>query len=240
MARMQAFAQQSPFFNPTSAMKDARLTALFILIALLAGYPIRLDAQFVYTFGQINKANKILGYSISANGFLVPVPGSPFTAGTEPSTIAADPKGKYVYVVNSPTLVDGGNISAFRVSSTGDLSPVPGSPFGLGYYGSLVVDPAGKFLFVIDISGSSDPLQPPPPNYVSVFRIGPSGSLEQVPGSPFVAGANANPLVVDQTGQYLYVGVQDEVPFWAPEPPYIVGYQGSQYVRDHIFFFCYG
>jgi 6-phosphogluconolactonase len=209
-------------------MRNGRSTTLSILLVLVAGLAIRLDAQFVYTQGRINGANKILGFSITSTGALVPVPGSPFTAGSEPGEIVADPKGKYLYVVNLPTLTDGGNISAFRVSSAGELSPVPGSPFGRSYYRNLLVDPNGKFVFVTIISVTQDPLQPPSPDLVAAFRIGPSGSLQEVPGSPFLTGVNSGPLVTDRSGQFLYVGIDDEEPSWAPEPPYIAGYKIEQ------------
>lgn len=206
-------------------MGNGPFRILCALLVVATGFAMRLDAQFVYTMGQTNGTNKILGFGITSTGALVPVPGSPFVAGEEPIYIAADPKGQFVYVVNEPTLTAPGSISAFRVSSTGTLSVVPGSPFGADNYVNLLVDPIGKFVFaVIDVS-TLDPLQPPSPSYVAAFRIGPSGSLVEVPGSPFVTGVNLGPLVTDRSGRYLYVGVDAEEPSWAPEPPNIAGFK---------------
>jgi len=196
-----------------------------LCISLVLSFAVRLDAQFVYTAGRINGANQILGFRITSTGALTPVPGSPFTAGSEPTAIVADPKGKYVYVVNQPTLTEGGNISGFRVGSTGELSPVPGSPFGRSYYGNPTVDVNGKFVFVTILSVNNDPEVPPAPDWVAAFRIGPSGSLEEVPGSPYITDFNSGPLVTDSTGQFLYIGIDDEEPSWAPMPPYIGGFK---------------
>ena len=199
-----------------------------LCILLVLSFAIRLDAQFVYTAGRINGANKILGFTVTSTGALIPVPNSPFTAGSEPGEIVADPKGKYVYVVNFPTLTDGGNISGFRVSSNGELSAVPGSPFGRNYYGNPIVDVNGKFVFVTIISVTNDPNVPPAPDWIAAFRIGPSGSLEEVPGSPYITDVNSGPLVTDSTGQFLYIGIDDEEPSWAPLPPYIGGSKSSR------------
>jgi 6-phosphogluconolactonase len=53
--------------------------------------------------------NTVSAYSIAFNGALTPVPGSPFAAGGEPSSVAMDSTGKFAYVAN-PT---SGNVSAY-------------------------------------------------------------------------------------------------------------------------------
>jgi 6-phosphogluconolactonase len=56
----------------------------------------------------------------------MPVPGSPFTAGRGPISVAVDPTAKFAYVANFYS----NNVSAYSIGSNGALTPVPGSPFG--------------------------------------------------------------------------------------------------------------
>jgi 6-phosphogluconolactonase (cycloisomerase 2 family) len=92
------------------------------------------------------------------------------------------------------------NISAFQLNTTtGALTPVPGSPFnGRSNPHALAVDPGGKFLFVANQSA----------NNISVFAINQtSGVLTEVPNSPFASGSGSSPnvLTVDATGKFLFV-----------------------------------
>jgi len=60
---------------------------------------------------------------------LTTIEGSPFTAGTGPWGIVADPSGKYLYVANYSS----DNVSAYSInSSTGALTTIEGSPFTAG------------------------------------------------------------------------------------------------------------
>lgn len=98
----------------------------------------------------------------------------------------------YVYV-NNQSLAN--SISGYSVSSTGALTPVPGSPYLSGGVGStttcqgldrIISNAAKNLLFV---SNSSD-------QTISAFQINPaSGSLTSVVGSPFASG-----LTLDHCG----------------------------------------
>jgi DNA-binding beta-propeller fold protein YncE len=57
-----------------------------------------LRAQFVYV---ANSGGNVSAYSIGANGALMPVPGSPFAAGSDPNSVAVDPTAKFAYVANA-------------------------------------------------------------------------------------------------------------------------------------------
>jgi len=100
----------------------------------------------------------ILAFSIDPNtGSLTPVPGSPFPAGTEPNSVAADPSGRFLYEVNDPFNGTSSNeLFAFTInSSTGALTPIQGSPFTSGADTlSVSIDPTGKFLYTADFGGS--------------------------------------------------------------------------------------
>ena len=58
----------------------------------------------------------------------MPIPGSPFAAGTGPNDVAVDPTAKFAYVVN----MGSNSVSAYSIGSNGALTPIPGSPFAAG------------------------------------------------------------------------------------------------------------
>jgi Lactonase, 7-bladed beta-propeller len=150
-----------------------------------------------------------------------------------PGSLVVDPKGVYAYtIINANTSCDTSTaksttgILAFKVNSDGSTTQVGSqvpfiaeSVFILGTAnkvsppppvvpGSMVMDPAGKFLFVADRATTApDPSQPPGspnpnlyvPGAVSVFAIGSGGSVTEVAGSPFfTAGTANNPTTVSQ------------------------------------------
>jgi len=93
------------------------------------------------------------------------------------------------------------DVSGYSINrETGELTPVPNSPFQTGSVPDQVaVDPqAARFVYVTN-SGFRDNL--------SGFSIDPkTGTLTAVPGSPFLTGSFPQPVAVDQTGQFVYVG----------------------------------
>jgi 6-phosphogluconolactonase (cycloisomerase 2 family) len=114
-----------------------------------------------------------------------------------------DHPGRFVYVANSAAP----SISGFSINTTtGDLTPVPGSPFPADFFPRVfAVDPLGKFLYVgIATSFMGDSTE------IMAFSIGPSGTLTPVPGSPFNAGRNPVALAIDGSGKFLYVGNVDD------------------------------
>ncbi len=115
------------------------------------------------------------------------------------------PKAQYLYVADE----EGNDVVPFTVSSSGALTPIAlpanqiGYPTGANPYG-IKVDPCNRFVFVGNFGS----------NNVSAFqicnRIG-FGNCEvndwtllPVTGSPFIAGTQPGPLVVDPFGFYLY------------------------------------
>src|ERR1700722_7542332 len=123
-------------------------------------------------------SNTVSGYAINpTSGALTPIPGSPFTVGTNPHAVALDPSSKFLYVANRAS----NNISAFTVNlSTGALTEVPGSPFAAGYEpDGLAMYPSGKFLY------ASNELSA---NVYAYLIDGETGALTPINGSPFPAG----------------------------------------------------
>jgi len=86
----------------------------------------------------------VFGFTVGSGGVLSPVAGSPFVAGVQPSAIASDSTGKYVYVTDFVR----GNVLGFSVTS-GVLASLSGSPYPAGNQPSaLVVDPAYGYAYV--------------------------------------------------------------------------------------------
>src|SRR3989441_4985649 len=107
-----------------------------------------LSGQFAYVTN--TSSGDVSGYTINTiNGALTPIPGSPFSAGLFPTSVAVDPTGKFIYIVNNGD----NNVSGFTINAAnGALTPIPGSPFAAAVGPSFVaVDPTGKFA---DVSNS--------------------------------------------------------------------------------------
>jgi Lactonase, 7-bladed beta-propeller len=111
----------------------------------------------------------------------------------EPSNVVLDPTGTYAYtIVNASTCPNGkSGIQAFRVESSGQLTAV-GSLIPDPSPVALSMDPAGKFLFVlegINQQNSNNPVPHVGPCYKSTelgacsYAIGSGGSLTPVPGT---------------------------------------------------------
>jgi DNA-binding beta-propeller fold protein YncE len=106
----------APFFKLWSV-----LAVGFVLLAA----PLR--AQFAY--GGNFLSNNVSAYSIGSNGALTPVPGSPFVAGSLPSSVAVDPTGRFAYVANEGS---GNNVSAYSIGFNGATDPHPRVTFRSG------------------------------------------------------------------------------------------------------------
>ena len=165
------------------------LAFIFFVVAVV-GAMNRGSAQVAYS---VDGHSRISAFRVNADGSSAPIPGSPFSAGKSPSSIALHPSGKFVYIANSGS----NDVSAYRAGSAGELSPVADSPFRAGANPSaLALDRAGRFLYVIN-AGSSD---------ISAYRIDQeTGALAAVPGSPFVTGAVPAGAAVHPNGQFLFV-----------------------------------
>lgn len=142
-----------------------------------------------------SSAGSIFAFTVNADGSLTSVAGSPFAAGAGVSHLAvinspAVSNTNFLYAANSND--SSGNISAFSITATGGLVPVPGSPFptlsGAGPEGLY----AGKFLYVALKNASA----------VAAFAIANDGSLTPIAGSPFPAGSGTFSL--NGSGGFLF------------------------------------
>jgi len=158
-------------------------------------------------------SDDISGYEIDPNTGALTAVGT--LALERPGSIAADPKGRFLYVLNR------GGISSYRINpSTGLLSPagsavITGDPSGqLANF--VTVDPSGRFVYVSNVQ--SNDIQPPWVAFIdsaiSAYAIdAASGALTPV-GTPVAGhmpghGEQPGSLIVHPTGKFLFAAVVD-------------------------------
>lgn len=115
-----------------------------------------------------------------------------------PQDLTVDPSGHYVYVTF--TGVAGVEVAGYsRNQTTGALSNLPNSPFGnTGGNNSqgIRVTPSGAFAVIANAAT----------NNVSVMSLdAATGTLTNIGGSPFAAGANPLAIAVDPTSKFVFV-----------------------------------
>lgn len=130
-----------------------------------------------------SNASAISSYSVQPNGTLSAINTSVPTLGAATCWSAVTPDGNFVYTSNAST----STISGFAISSSGALTPLPGTVVGTDPAGSTNIDLAitanGKFLYTLD-SGTGS---------ISIFGINQDGTLANlgdVGGLSAVAGLN--------------------------------------------------
>lgn len=144
----------------------------------------------------------VLGYSIdSATGNLTPLANSPFgmPSNGQPTQLAFDPTGHFLYVVLTST----SSIAGFvKDPTTGELTAMVGSPFLSESSANLqtiaiAVHPSGMFLYALNVNAKS----------LSAFTIdSTTGALSPIAGSPFSApNAGGTAIGIDPSEKYLYV-----------------------------------
>jgi 6-phosphogluconolactonase len=164
-------------FAFTTGAADAALTPV-------PGSPFTIPAQTVanslpvgiadsggsFVYAALSQTNQIAAFSIMSSGALTSVPGSPFSAGANPTALVA--ASGFLYAINSSD----GTISGYSInSSNGVLTPVYGSPFAITGV-SLATDYFGGQVFVAGPTG------------IQAFGIdGTTGALTPESGSPFPA-----------------------------------------------------
>lgn len=147
------------------------------------GAPIGMVATGKLLYVANSGSGTISGFSFNADtGALQTLPGSPAAAAPGVRQLALCPGNnggatppKFLYAAADSAVL------GYNITGTGQLTPIPGSPFSAGAQPAAVLtDSACNFLFVAS-KGS---------NSVFVFSVNSSsGLLTPVPGSPFPAGA---------------------------------------------------
>ena len=152
-------------------------------------------------------ADQVHVFSISSNGSLTEIGGSPYTVGTpggqtSASGEAMDSNGKFLYVTD----LSNNDVAGFTVnSSTGALTAMNPATFPTGTTPvQVVVDSSNSYVYVSDYN---DVL-----GGIFAFSLdSTSGVLTPVPGSsPFsLPTLNAGAIGLATTGQYVYVAEQN-------------------------------
>jgi 6-phosphogluconolactonase len=120
------------------------------------GVAVQPSGKFVFVTAYDSTVTPHLGYvfvfSVGAKGVLTPVAGSPFAAGAQPSAIASDATGNYVYATDYAR----NQVLGFSVSAGGALATLSGSPYPAGTApAAVVVDQAYNYAFVANSTDSS-------------------------------------------------------------------------------------
>lgn len=149
------------------------------------------------------------GFSInSSTGALTAIAGSPFPLGGAPPGAGGLTMfvsgGGYLYATD----LNAGKVAGFTFNpSSGELTPVPGSPFSAGNTPVQAVQEGlqSKFLYVSNLNDSA--------GGISAFAISQgTGALSPIPGSPFPTGSpgsfpGPSALVMSLNSKFLYVAL---------------------------------
>ncbi|MEP6763032.1 MAG: hypothetical protein ABJB66_01915 [Gemmatimonadaceae bacterium] len=169
--------------------------------------------------------NSVLAYRRAGDGSLSAMSGSPFlTGGTgtanptqalgpddidTPIAVSADHHRMFAVNPGSNT------IAVMTISSSGALTPVPGSPFASGGINPASVAVSGDKLFVLNKSNDPAQITSQLPNYTA-FTIASTGALTPIVGSTVNTIAGASPqLVLLSPSKTLLFGAD----FMAPGTP---------------------
>ena len=142
------------------------------------------NGKYLYmTQGMTSADSGVAAFTLDqTTGFPTLFAGGLFPTGPAPRNAVTDPSTKFLYTANTGD----GTISGFSIdSSTGMLTPVPGSPFsatkapapGFLVIMQLAVDPSGKFLYATNTPDMS----------ISIFSISATGALSLVGNTPVSA-----------------------------------------------------
>jgi 6-phosphogluconolactonase (cycloisomerase 2 family) len=132
------------------------------------------------------------------------------TAGAEPRGIAAHPSGEFLYVANNGDAT----ISEFAIAADGGLSPLRSLPVPVstGAPTSLVMDPAGRVLFLISYT--------PGAGAITSFTIASNGTLTEghtAYAAVFTSLGSAQPTSSGSGTTYLFTAGGGDGPGVPPE-----------------------
>jgi DNA-binding beta-propeller fold protein YncE len=140
--------------------------------------------------GQEIWTETISGYRVEAKGVLKPLRGSPFPEGGNSLSTVLDPRSRSIYLANFYDPV----LSAYHIGLQGVLTPVA-VPLRNDSSSQIVVDPWGRFVYENSVGLG-----------IYGYRIAANGVLTSLSGSPFNIGFRAGFMVIDLSGQFLYLG----------------------------------
>jgi 6-phosphogluconolactonase (cycloisomerase 2 family) len=137
--------------------------------------------------------NSVAAFRVDSSANFTGIIGSPFTAGSSPTSVLVHPSTHFVYVVNRGS----NNISLFTPDTrTGTLTEVmPRTPTGVDPV-SMIMDANGGFIYAVNQASNS----------ISVYSVNSSsGALTEITGSPFATPLQPTALTLSRSGNLLYV-----------------------------------
>ena len=152
-----------------------------------------------YVFAPENLTPGIEVFSVSSNGSVSEIAGSPFSMpGFIVGGVAIDPAGKFLF--STDPAFD--RITPYTIGTTGTLT-ISNATFSTGPVGSspkgVATDPSSKFLYAANQGGNS----------IAAFTIdSTTGNLTAISGSPFATSVGMPiPIVMHPSGNFLYTGL---------------------------------
>jgi 6-phosphogluconolactonase len=141
-------------------------------------------------------SNQLIGYGINSGSILKFLINGPFKTGNQPSSVAIDPRGKYMYVSNA---LDS-SVSAYVIDLATGTPSAAVNPTGSATNAtdtqpvSIGIDPAlGRFVYTANFLGNS----------VSGFRLDPNtGTLSITQTTPYPSDKNPTALVIVPHGNH--------------------------------------
>jgi 6-phosphogluconolactonase len=120
------------------------------------GVAVQPSGKFVFVTAYDSTVTPHLGYifafSVGTGGVLTPVSGSPFASGAQPSAIASDASGNYLYATDYVR----NQVLGYVVSAAGALTPLSGSPYPSGTQpAAIAVNQAYNYAFVANSTDAS-------------------------------------------------------------------------------------
>lgn len=141
--------------------------------------------HFIYVANSSD--NDVTGFTIGANGSLTPIAGT-YSApgGTQPSALAVDPSGKFLYVSTPGSTA---SVWVFSITSgSGILTPISGSPFNLSAGAQfLVMEPSGKYFYIGNEASH---------NVAGYSYDSNTGVPTTISGSPFSVGSAPGKMLI--------------------------------------------
>jgi 6-phosphogluconolactonase (cycloisomerase 2 family) len=149
------------------------------------------DQLTASTAGCASGAGAVRGFSVSSSGVLTPVPGSPFCAGTSPSSVASTPNANTLYVTDSAM----NQLLGYTINGSGALTPFAGGPIGTGTYpDAMAIDATGTYLYVANRYS----------NNLLSYTIAPSTGVPTNTGSYATAGYPECVIIDPNENRFLY------------------------------------
>lgn len=141
------------------------------------------------TYVVFSDGTQINVQGINSNGTLTPIAGSPYTAGSQPTSMVVSASGKWIYVLNTGS----NSITQYSIASDGTLTKIAGDVQTGTTPSAIAIDSQQRYLAVANQASGN----------VSAYSINSTtGALTQIATSPITTGNN--PVAIAITNNLIY------------------------------------